>query len=68
MNLWLRIGKLCYFIKEPIRDTQVDITKRKENLKPVLNEDIRTLCDKKTSDSKYLFGENFLESVEYQIF
>ena len=35
----------------------------KERLKPVLNEDIRTLCDKETSDSKYLFGENLLESM-----
>ena len=30
--------------------------KRKERLKAVLNEDIRTLCYKETSDSKYLFG------------
>ena len=37
---------------------------RKERLKPVLNEDMRTLCDKKTSDSKYIFGENLLESVK----
>ena len=37
---------------------------RKERLKPVLNEGIRTLCDKKTSDSKYLFGENLLESMK----
>ena len=37
---------------------------RKERLKPVLNEDIRTLCDKETSDSKYLFGENLLESMK----
>ena len=37
---------------------------RKELLKPVLNEDIRTLCDKETSDSKYLFGENLLESMK----
>ena len=36
----------------------------KERLKPVLNEDIRTLCDKETSDSKYLFGENLLESMK----
>ena len=36
---------------------------RKERLKPALNEDIRTLCDKETSDSKYLFGEN-LESMK----
>ena len=28
---------------------------RKEHLKPILNEGIRTLCDKETSDSKYLF-------------
>ena len=33
----------------------------KERLKPVLNEDIRT---KETSDSKYLFGENLLESMK----
>ena len=38
--------------------------KRKERLKPVLNEDIRTLCEKETSDSKYLFGENLLESMK----
>ena len=25
---------------------------------------MRTLCDKETSDSKYLFGENLLESVK----
>ena len=37
---------------------------RKERLKPVLNEDIRTLCDKETSDLKYLFGENLLESMK----
>ena len=37
---------------------------RKECLKPVLNEDIRTLCDKETSDLKYLFGENLLESMK----
>ena len=37
---------------------------RKERLKPVLNEDIRTLYDKKTSDSKDLFGENLLESMK----
>ena len=29
---------------------------RKERFRPVLNEDIRTLCDKETLDSKYLFG------------
>ena len=37
---------------------------RKEHLKPILNKDIRTLCDKETSDSKYLFGENLLESMK----
>ena len=36
---------------------------RKERLTPVLNED-RTLCDKETSDSKYLFRENLLESMK----
>ena len=36
----------------------------KERLKPVLNEDIKTLRDKETSDSKYLFGENLLENME----
>ena len=36
----------------------------KERLKPVLNEDIRTLCDKEASDAKYLFGENLLESMK----
>ena len=35
----------------------------KERLKPALNED-RTLCDKETSDSKYLFGENLPESMK----
>ena len=34
---------------------------RKERLNLVLNEDIRTLCNKETSDSKYLFGENLLK-------
>ena len=37
-------------------------TERKERLKPV--EDIRTLRNKETSDSKYLFGENLLESMK----
>ena len=37
---------------------------RKGRLKPVLNEDIRILCDKETSDSKYFFGENLLESMK----
>ena len=37
---------------------------RKEGLNPVLNEDIRNLCDKETSDSKYIFGENLLESMK----
>ena len=36
----------------------------KENFKPVLNEDIRALCCKETSNSKYLFGENLLESMK----
>ena len=36
----------------------------KELLKPVLNEDIRTLCDKQTSDSKYVFAESLLESMK----
>ena len=39
-------------------------TERKERLKPVLNEDIRTLRNKETSDSKYLFGVNLLESMK----
>ena len=38
--------------------------KCKERLKPVLNEDIRTLCDNGTSDSKDLFEENLLESMK----
>ena len=37
---------------------------RKERLKPFLNEDIRTLWDKETSDSKYIFGENLLKSMK----
>ena len=37
---------------------------RKEHLKPVINEDIRTLCDKENLDSKYLFGENLLETMK----
>ena len=37
---------------------------RKERLKPFLKEDIRTLCNKETSESKYLFGENLLESMK----
>ena len=35
---------------------------RKERLKPVLNEDIRGLCNKETT-SEYLFGENLVESM-----
>ena len=35
---------------------------RKQRIKPVLNEDI--ICDKETSDSKYLCGENLLESIK----
>ena len=31
---------------------------------PVLNEAIRIMCDKETSDSKYLFGENLLENMK----
>ena len=34
---------------------------RKKPLEPVLNEDIRTLCDKETSDWKSLFGEKTFE-------
>ena len=37
---------------------------RKEHLKSLINKEIRTLCDNKTSDSKYLFGENLLESMK----
>ena len=37
---------------------------RKERLTPVLNEDIRTLCNEETSDAKYLFGENLLGSMK----
>ena len=36
---------------------------RKKRLRLVLNKD-RTLCDKETSDSKYFFGENLLESMK----
>ena len=39
----------------------------KERLKPDLNEDIETLCDKETSDSKCLFGENLLDSMKEAI-
>ena len=39
-------------------------TEPKESLKPVLKEDIRTLCDKETSDLKYVFGQNLLESIK----
>ena len=38
------------------------LAERKERLEPV--EDIKTLCDKKPSDSKYFFGENLLESMK----
>ena len=37
---------------------------RKEHLKPVLNEDIRTLFHEETSHSQYHFGENLLESIK----
>ena len=36
---------------------------QKERLKPVLNEDFRGLCDKETTSSEYLFGENLVESM-----
>ena len=36
---------------------------RKECLKPVVNEDIRGLCNKDTTSSEYLFGENLVESM-----
>ena len=39
------------------------LAERKERLKPVLNEAIRTLCAKKTSESKYLFEQNLPESM-----
>ena len=39
-------------------------TKCKYCLKLVLNKNIRALCDKETSDSKHLFGENLLKSME----
>ena len=35
----------------------------KERLKPVLNEDIRGLCDKDTTLSEYLFGKNLVGSM-----
>ena len=44
-------------------DKQIS-AERKERLNPVLNEDIRTLCDKEASDSKDLLGENLLESMK----
>ena len=37
--------------------------KQKECLKPVLNEEFRGLCDKETTSSEYLFGENLVESI-----
>ena len=39
-------------------------SERKERLKPVLNDDIRTMYIKETSDSKYCFGENLLKSMK----
>ena len=39
-------------------------TENKDRLKPVLNGDNKTLCDKETSDSEYLFGENLLKSMK----
>ena len=39
-------------------------TERKYCLNLVLNKNIRTLCDKETSDSKYLSVENLLKSME----
>ena len=35
----------------------------KKPLKPVLNEDIRGLCDKDITSSEHLFGENLVESM-----
>ena len=37
---------------------------RKEHQKRVLNKDIRTLCNKETSHSKNLLGENLMESMK----
>lgn len=39
-------------------------SEHKECLKSVLNEDIKTLCDKETSDSKYLFEKNLLDIMK----
>ena len=39
-------------------------TERKNCLKPLVNKNIRKLCDKEPSDSKYLFGENLLKYME----
>ena len=39
-------------------------SERNERLKLVLNEDIRTLYKKETSDSKYCFRENLLKSMK----
>ena len=36
---------------------------REQRLKRLLNEDIEKICDKETSDSKYLFGESLVESM-----
>ena len=44
-------------------DKQIS-AERKEHLKPLINKEIRTLCHNETSDSKYLFGENLLESMK----
>ena len=63
-NLGKVMGHTVDFITLMGRAHKQISAERKERLNPVLNGDIRTPCEKKTSDSKYLFGENLLESMK----
>ena len=58
------MGYTVYFVTLMAKAHKQISAERKERLKPVLNEGIRTLCDKETTDSKYNFGENLLESMK----
>ena len=59
----LTLGRLWVTLLMGRANKQIS-AERKKHLKPVINGDIRTLCDKENSDSKYLFGENLLETMK----
>ena len=57
------MGYTVDFIGLLVRAHKQISNERKERSKPVLNEDIRGLCNKDTTSSEYLFGENLVESM-----